>query len=72
MFLCLLGLEIDYIELQRRGNNFHRLIIKTKRILGLKLVEVKIIMTYMHYGSLAYAKQDGVTTKGKQKLKILK
>ena len=46
--LRLLLLRVNYIQLQRGSNNFHGLTIETKRILGLKLVEmqVKIIMTW--------------------------
>ena len=46
--LRLLLLRINYIQLQRKSNNFHGLTIKkTKRILGLKFgkIQVHIIMT---------------------------
>ena len=45
--LRLLLWRINYIQLQRKSNNFHELTIKTKRILGLKLgqIQVHIIMT---------------------------
>ena len=36
----LLLLHVNYIQLQRRSNNFHGLTIKTKRILDLQLVLV--------------------------------
>ena len=44
--LCLL-LHVNNIQLQRRSNNFHGLTIKTKRIMGLKLVQIQVqtIMT---------------------------
>ena len=45
--LRLLLLRVNYIQLQRKSNNFHGLTIKTKRILGLKLsqIQVHMIMT---------------------------
>ena len=45
--LRLLLLRVNYIQLQRKSDNFHGLTVKTKRILGLKLgqIQVHIIMT---------------------------
>ena len=45
--LRLLLLRVNYIQLQIKSNNFHKLTIKTKRILGLKLgqIQIHIIMT---------------------------
>ena len=45
--LCLLLLHVNNIQLQQRSNNFHGLTIKTKRIMGLKLVQIQVqtIMT---------------------------
>ena len=44
--LRLLLLRVSYIRLQRKSNNFHRLTIKTKGILGLQLEQmlVKVIV----------------------------
>ena len=39
--LCLLLLRVNYIQLQRKSKNFHGLRIKTKRILGLILVQIQ-------------------------------
>ena len=45
--LRLLFLRVNYIQLQRKSNDFHGLTIKTKRILGLELgqIQVHVIVT---------------------------
>ena len=48
----LLLLRVNYIQLQRKNNNFHGLTIKTKRILGLKLYDLYIAERY--YKILSY------------------
>ena len=40
--LCLLLLRVNYIQLQRKSNNFYGLTIKTKIILGLKLSQIQV------------------------------
>ena len=54
--LRLLLLRVNYIQLQRKSNNFHGLTIKTKRILGLKLgqIQVHMIMTRAFRSVLLY------------------
>ena len=53
--LRLLLLRANYIQLQRKNNNFHGLAIKTKRILRLTLgqIQVHIIMTYALRSAIA-------------------
>ena len=54
----LLLLRVNYIQLQRKSNNFHGLTIKTKRILGLKIgqIQVHIIMTCACFGKILVKK----------------